>query len=149
MKRNILTIVIVVLVSIWAIVAARGAKNEPAAGPQQVQQQVVSKAFPTQTDSRGEVEIEVTPKVLEIGKEASFQVTFNTHSVELDKDLTKVSKLIDDQGNQYEAVSWSGGTGGHHLSGDLIFPKISDQAKSAELLISGIGGVDRKFKWEL
>ncbi|KKS64104.1 MAG: hypothetical protein UV33_C0037G0001, partial [Candidatus Daviesbacteria bacterium GW2011_GWA1_42_6] len=44
---------------------------------------------------------------------------------------------------------WSGGTGGHHLSGELIFPKITENAKSAELQVSGFGGAERVFKWEL
>lgn len=139
MNKNIVIVVIVVLVSIGAIVAARGGKNEPAA----------RKTFPAQTDSQGEVDIEVTPKVLEAGKEASFQVTLNTHSIELSQDLGKVSKLVDGQGNEYLPVSWSGGTGGHHISGDLIFPKIPQDTKLVELKISGIGGVERTFKWEL
>lgn len=151
MNKNLLVVVAIVLVTLGAVFVSRNVRNDQAVQtqPQPVQQQPAKKSFPAKTDSQGEVEIEVTPKILEVGKEVSFQVTFNTHSVELDKDLVKVSKLTDDQGNEYLPVSWSGGIGGHHLSGELIFPKISENTKSLELKISEVGGVERIFKWEL
>ncbi|KKS70857.1 hypothetical protein A3A14_03525 [Candidatus Daviesbacteria bacterium RIFCSPLOWO2_01_FULL_43_38] len=148
MKIKVLVIVIVVLATLGAVVVSRNIRSGIVTQPQ-LTQQAIQKTFPPQTDGQGEVSVEVTPKILEVGKEVTFQVTFTTHSVELDKDLVKVSKLTDDQGNEYLPVSWSGGTGGHHLSGELIFPKITENAKSAELQVSGFGGAERVFKWEL
>lgn len=117
--------------------------------PASVSQPNGQKVFAPQTDSQAEVTVEVAPKSLGVGKEVVFEVSLNTHSVALDQDFSKTSKLVDDLGNQYQVFSWSGGSGGHHLSGDLTFPKISGQAKSVELTISGIGGVERVFRWVL
>src|SRR3970282_1973076 len=75
------------------------------------------KSFESKTDNQGEVTVEVTPKNVSTRSETTFQVTLNTHSVALDLDLVKISKLIDDQGNTYQPLSWDGGSGGHHLSG--------------------------------
>lgn len=143
------TLVVWIIVGIFAVgmVAAANfkGKQEPASSGSDVPQQ----AFASQTDSQAEVTMEVTPKSLGAGKEAVFQVTLNTHAVELDKDLAQISILMDDKGVKYQAVSWTGGTGGHHLSGDLVFSKISEDVTSVELIISGIGGVERTFKWTL
>ncbi|MBI4037036.1 hypothetical protein HY385_01290 [Candidatus Daviesbacteria bacterium] len=104
--------------------------------------------FSTKTSDENAVVVEVTPKVLSDNQPASFQMAFDTHSVPLEFDLLKVSKLTDDQGNIYQPVSWSGGSGGHHLSGILTFPKIGN-VKSIELIVTGVAGVDRIFKWEI
>lgn len=155
LNKTLIVWIIVGIFAVGMVVAAnfRG-KQEPASSGSDVPQPTVSrvseqKAFASQTDSQAEVTMEVTPKSLEVDKEAVFQVTLNTHSVELDKDLAQISILMDDKGVKYQAVSWAGGTGGHHLSGDLTFPKISDRATSVELKISGIGGVERIFRWTL
>jgi len=148
MSKNLIIVILVVLVSMGAVVVARNTRSEKTPEPQPLEQKV-QKSFSTKSDSQGEVAIEVTPKILEADKEVIFQITLNTHSVELDKDLSKISKLKDDLGNEYVPVSWSGGVGGHHLSGDLIFPKISGQAKSVTLTISGIGESERTLQWEL
>lgn len=126
--------------------------NSKSNGPQvkqEIAEQVKEKTFPAQTDEQEGVSVEVTPQTLSAGSEAVFQVSLNTHSVELGEDLAAVSKLKDDKGNVYQANSWTGGKGGHHLSGNLTFPKISPQASSVELIISGVAGIERKFKWEL
>ncbi len=148
MSKNLIIVILVVLVSTGVVVVARNTRSEKTPEPQPIEQNV-QKNFSAKSDSQGEVAVEVTPKILEVGKEAIFQVTLNTHSVELDKDLSKISKLKDDLGNEYVPVSWSGGTGGHHLSGDLTFPKIASQAKSVTLTVSEIGGFERTFQWEL
>lgn len=107
------------------------------------------KTLPPQTSDAGNVVIEVTPKSLEAGKEAVFEITFTTHSVDLDFDLASVSRLKDDQGKELNAVSWTGGKGGHHLSGQLSFPALSDKTNSVKLILSGILGSDREFSWDL
>lgn len=124
---------------IWAVI-----------GSDQTPQKEIKQEFLTkQSSDQGEVSIEVTPVVLEPGKEAKFDVVFNTHSVELDYDLLKVSNLRDDKGNSLTPISWSGGSGGHHLNGELVFPSISAKAKSAQLIIANISGFDRSFVWNL
>lgn len=105
--------------------------------------------YQTQTDNNGEVNVEVTPKSLSPDSEAQFDLVFNTHSVELDYDLVKISQLIDDKGEMYKPIFWSGGKGGHHLEGELIFPAISKSAKIVTLTIPGIDNKDRVFSWNV
>lgn len=136
-----LSLIFIILVGLWGWIII-GSKQTP---PVVLQE----KRLNTQTVSEGEVSVEVTPMVLETGKEAKFRVTLNTHTVELDYDLLKVSNLQDDKGNNVKAISWSGGSGGHHLTGELIFPAISGRAKSVKLTITGISGSDRKFSWNI
>ncbi len=109
----------------------------------------LQKQYSAQTDDQASLTVEVTPENLAPGEKASFKVSLNTHSVELDSDLTKISQLTDNLGNNYLPVSWSGGSGGHHLSGELVFPALSPSAKSVSLTIQTLGGVDRNFKWDL
>ena len=72
----------------------------------------------------------------------------DTHSIELDQDMTKIAKLVDDQGKEYKPTAWNGPTGSHHREGMLIFNQITPIPKSLELKISGIGGVVRSFIWK-
>ena len=73
----------------------------------------------------------------------------NTHSVELDQDMTKIAVLVDGQEKEYKPISWEGPVGGHHREGVLIFNQITPIPKSVELKISSIGDVVRSFTWEL
>jgi len=74
----------------------------------------------------------------------------NTHSDELDQDLTKVVTLENNDGNLYKPSSWEGSPlGGHHREGTLLFNPISPQPGSISLKIKEIGGVaERSFLWE-
>lgn len=136
-----LILMMVVLVGFWVWSVLE--PNRPT--KDQVQQEQIAKQF----DNQGEVIVEVTPISLNKNEQATFQVLLDTHTVELGYDLLKVSILIDDLGNKLKPISWSGGSGGHHLKGELIFPAISSKAKSVELTISNISGFDRRFKWKL
>jgi len=78
-----------------------------------------------------------------------FNLKFTTHSIELDYDIKALSTLSDDKANMYKPLSWTGGRGGHHIEGELIFPKISQDAKSVKLIISKINGQNRIFEWKL
>ena len=73
----------------------------------------------------------------------------DTHSVELDQDMTKITVLVDDQGKEYKPLGWEGTVGGHHREGMLIFNQITPTPKSVKLKISGIGDVVRSFVWQL
>lgn len=141
MKSKIWIILILVPVILAGAVVLSN-KQTPSTTPSSIV------TFSTQTNNENEVTVEVTPKVLSNNQPASFDILFNTHSVPLEFDLLKIAKLTDDQGNTYQPVSWTGESGGHHLSGTLTFAKISN-AKSVELVITGIAGVDRTFKWEI
>mgnify|MGYP005839986349 CR=1 FL=1 len=96
----------------------------------------------TKTNGENSVEIAVTPIDLGRNARASFEISMNTHSVELDYDLLQISTSEDDLGTAYSPVKWEGSpSGGHHRSGVLIFPKLSSRAKSVRLIIKDVAGL--------
>lgn len=109
-----------------------------------------AKTYKTKTDEQAGVTVGVTPqKVDPNADETVFSVSLITHSVSLDFDFRQIAVLRDNFGNEYRATEWTGGRGGHHLSGQIIFPKIKKGTKSLTLIISQIGAVDRSFEWDL
>lgn len=101
-------------------------------------------------DAQGGVSIEVEPLDFSFNKPVRFKISFDTHSGDLDFDLTKQALLIDDRNNQYLPLEWQGGRGGHHLSGTLIFSSLSANVKTLKLKIFDIYGIkEREFFWEL
>lgn len=104
--------------------------------------------YKTIENSEAEITIAVTPVSLSGQSNVRFSISYNTHSIGLDKNLKDISFLIDDKGNKYQAIGWDGAEG-HHVNGILTFPKISALAKSVKLIIKGIGGVDRSFEWNI
>ena len=74
----------------------------------------------------------------------------DTHSVELDQDMSKITILVDDQGNEYKSLRWEGTpAGGHHREGALVFERIKSNSNSIELKIFSIGDVVRSFLGKL
>ncbi len=104
-----------------------------------------------QTSSQNNVTVDVTPSNFRFGKEVEFEVSLNTHSVDLGFDLTQISTLSDNLGNNYAPVAWNGSPpGGHHRNGTLTFPKLDENAESMVLVMKGIADVpERKFEWSL
>lgn len=102
-------------------------------------------------DDQALVTVTVTPvDISSRSKEWRFDVVMDTHSVELDQDMTKIAILIDEQGKEYQPLAWEGPTGGHHREGVLTFARITPTPKSIELKITNIGGVpSRSFAWNL
>jgi len=115
--------------------------NEVVTGSPDKLQEVVKQA--------GAVEIKVKPSQLEVGKNILFTVTLDTHSVELSYDLAELAYVEDNLGNKYEPESWSGGKGGHHLSGELTFGKLKSKANGIKLNFEGIENEEVFFEWEL
>ena len=83
-----------------------------------------------------------------------FDITMETHSVDLSMDLAALSTLETDAGVSVSALDWTGGSG-HHVSGVLRFPAASQQGQplleGASLLILTIRDVDapsRLFQWD-
>ena len=105
----------------------------------------------TKTDEQANVTVTVIPSDLSVdSKEWKFDVVMDTHSVELDQDMTKIAILIDEQGKEYKAINWEGPSGGHHREGVLVFEAINPMPSHLELKIKNIGGVpERSFKWDL
>lgn len=118
--------------------------------------QIGDKVFEEKENSEGEVTVTVKPLKLARynsapgGKENTvFEVTMETHTVELDKDLKNVSVLVDDKGTEYKPTAWTGGQGGHHIRGNLVFPPVGKDVKSVKLIIRKIDNVERVFEWKL
>ena len=108
-----------------------------------VNQYTKQSAFQTLTSNENNVEFQVTPL-----SASDFQIAINTHSVELDFDLTEISTLYDDIGNTYKPSKWDGSApGGHHRNGILKFSEINKNAKSIKLVIND--GTEREFRWNL
>ena len=116
------------------------------------EQQEVQTSLAPQINSEGSVEVEVTlVEISDASDSWQFKIVLNTHSVELDQDLTKSTLLFDNKRNQYEPLSWDGAPpGGHHREGVLTFRPVSPQLSSIELVIKNIDGIpERKFNWTL
>jgi hypothetical protein len=107
-------------------------------------------------DEQGAVVVEVTP--LNLGTPADtlqFQVSMNTHSVDLSMDLAVLSTLSTDSGVSLQALKWDAVPGGHHVTGTLIFPSTQDGQSILEgtskltLTIENVDAPSRVFEWEL
>lgn len=147
--------VIIIFAVVLAIVIGLQFFNKPGEN-QSPQTATLSEVVPqisylkTQTNNEGAVEITVTPKNLS-NKEWVFDIALNTHSMEIGEDLTKVSVLVDEDGNEYKPIEWQGDPpGGHHRKGILKFAPISPQPQSIILKIFQVGEIkERNFTWQL
>ena len=105
----------------------------------------------SKTDNQAAVSITIAPiDISSHSKEWKFDIVMDTHSVELDQDMTESAILIDDQDKEYKPISWEGSSGGHHREGVLVFDPIEPTPKYIELKIKNVGGVtERLFKWNI
>lgn len=117
---------------------------------------LVSAGDLTRTDTQGAVVVEVTPLGFKDTSDwLKFEVTMNTHSVNLDMDLAPLAMLTTDTGASVPAESWDGPSGGHHVSGTLVFPafangeSILDRAHKLTLTILKVDAPSRSFEWDL
>jgi hypothetical protein len=103
--------------------------------------------------SRTNDEGRVTVKVTWDGRlePLAFDVVLDTHSVDLDGyDLAELAILRIGQGRELRPTAWDAPKGGHHREGRLDFGALLDaRPSSIELLIRGIDGRDRVFRWDL
>ncbi len=120
------------------------------------QQSVAASEDQTRSDSQGMVEIAVKPQNLSNpGDRLVFDVSMNTHSVDLSMDLAKLSSLTTDTGLTVPGRTWEAQPGGHHVSGKLIFPAVVDGkpvlqgAKELTLTITNVAAPQRVFTWQL
>lgn len=151
MNKNILTISTLAIAFIGGFLIFYNLKtvSTPPTQNNSVVSNTVQK-WESKVDDQASVTVTITPTLIsEESKEWKFDVVMDTHSVELDQDMTKVAVLIDEQGKEYKALNWEGPAGGHHREGILTFIKITPFPKSVELKISDIGGVVRIFNWQL
>lgn len=107
------------------------------------------KVLPPQTNSEGQVTIQVAPQELS-SSSWEFAIISDAHSGSLDQDLVTSSILVGDDGRQYLPISWDGDpSGGHHRKGVLKFKPIIPNPSSIELKIYQLGTDNEKvFRWE-
>lgn len=108
-----------------------------------------NQTYQSQVLEFGAVEVEAVPKNLRVGEEIVFELSLNTHSVELDYEYTSIVSLQDNLGGNYEALDWDGGESGHHVKGRLTFEPLKDGVESVSLELSGIDNQTNNFTWEL
>ncbi|HUF39375.1 MAG TPA: hypothetical protein VMN57_12695 [Anaerolineales bacterium] len=106
-------------------------------------------------DEQGAVTVEITPLNLERpGATLDFQVSLETHSVELSMDLALLTTLTTDTGRTVAALAWDAPLGGHHVSGTLSFPaeadgtSVLDGAGTITLRLVEVDAAERVFTWE-
>lgn len=109
-----------------------------------------SSLFDTKEHIGGNVTVIVTPREMLIGKAPTFDVVFETHSVDLDFNAATVATLSDDRGTTYGPPAWGGSPpGGHHRKGLLTFSrKIPTDTQQIKLTISDVANIPvRAFVW--
>ncbi|MBI5457852.1 hypothetical protein HY971_03980 [Candidatus Kaiserbacteria bacterium] len=154
MKNTIITIVAIAILAIGFVLLYqnRSTVRETPTASETVRQLSSSQQWETKTEEEAGVTVVITPLDLSPQfAEWKFDVGLNTHSVELDQDMTRIAVLTDDRRNEYKPVAWDGvAPGGHHREGVLIFRAVSPMPRSVELTIKDIGGIpERSFKWDL
>lgn len=123
--------------------------NRPEEVPRSASDNQTGVLFTPQTQTFGAVTVEVVPVALKPGEAAVFSLTLNTHSVELDQDFLQITNLTDDLGNTYTPQQWTGGSGGHHLSGQLIFDSLNPKARELTLTLTGIDNQTASYIFSL
>ncbi len=106
-----------------------------------------------QTNDEASVTVEVTPLNLtdQSASTLDFKIALNTHSVDLNYDLTTIATLSSDTGEKVQPTKWDGPAGGgHHREGTLSFPQLKNRVQSLTLVLRGIAGVpEREFVWKV
>lgn len=110
----------------------------------------------TRVDEQGAVIVSVTPLNLSApGATLDFEVTLETHSVDLSMNLAELATLTADNGLAVESSGWDGPQGGHHVAGTLSFPAEANgefllaNASGLTLTINNVDAPERVFTWDL
>lgn len=106
-------------------------------------------------NSEGMVTVGITflnPTSSQYTDSLAFQVSMNTHSVNLDSyDPIEIAYIKTSSGQVIKPTSWdeADGSGGHHRRGLLIFPMNSElEMGGFEIVVEGIAGIDQRiFSW--
>lgn len=109
-------------------------------------------AYETKEQSGGNVTVSVTPRNLTSKMLPQFDVTFDTHSVNLDFDVTASATLTDAQGNTLGQSTWDGtAPPSHHRSGTLTFSQpLKPNIQSLTLTLTDIARIPkREFTWKV
>ena len=136
--------------------ASRNGSTESSGDPSALPPPGVAEQDLARTDAQGAVEFTVTPLSLTApGEMLEFDVSMDTHSVDLSWDLAAQSLLKTDTGLEVKGLSWPVGSG-HHYEGKLTFPAktadgkaLLEGAKTLTLVIRDADAPERVFSWSL
>lgn len=109
----------------------------------------------TLSDSQGNVTVSVTPLNLNQQEEQlNFEVSMNTHSVDLSMDLATLATLNTNNDQTINAIVWDAPRGGHHILGTLSFPanvdgkSVFEDISTLTLTIRDVDVPERIFTWQ-
>ena len=146
--RRLAAVILPVMLVISACSAASSAASAPVSSPGEP-------AIPASDSTRTSEGGQVTAVVDWAGPDAGavFEVTLDTHSVELDALDLSDAVLRNDRGETLLAQLWAAPKGGHHREGALTFEgdaaPFFDGVEWVELVLSGIGDLpERTLRWE-
>jgi hypothetical protein len=152
--RAIIGAILILLVSFFWIRNSNTQNSFTESEPLPIKLEVSDEAsimsLPIRSNVAGNLSVDIKPIDFSFDNPIQFEISLNTHQGDLDFDLTEKSILFDDKGNKYPPLKWFGGSGGHHISGELSFPPINKNAKEMRLIIRDVYGVkEREFIWSL
>lgn len=144
--RTLAAIFLPLAVLISACSAASPTASEPASSPGE------SVGATTRTSDGGQVT--VVADWAGPDDRAVFDVTLDTHSVDLDALDLSDAVLRNDRGETLAAQPWAAPQGGHHREGALAFEGSATPffagAAWIELVLSGVGDLpERTLRWEM
>ena len=120
---------LVVVAGAIGLAVAGGGDNDPTLEP-------APSGLDTLTVTAGEVDVRIEPHQLD-AEGAVFTVSLDTHSVELDADLTLATLEVGT--TTWPGEGWTGdGPSGHHREGQLRFRAASAATGTATLRIPGL-----------
>jgi hypothetical protein len=113
--------------------------------------------FEAQVDRQGQIEVSIQPVNLTgSGETLDFEVTMDTHSVDLSMDLAPLASLSVDGAEPFPAKAWDGPAGGgHHVKGTLSFPAnlngqpVLASGQRLTLTLVSLDAETRIFEWLL
>lgn len=150
MNSKIFFIILLVLAGVVVFgISAKQKQEASATTSPTIETNVQASGISSQSKTMGAVEVEVKPVSIQPGKDIVFELSMNTHSVELNYDYTQIAMLADDSGNTYKPATWTGGNSGHHLSGQLIFTPLNGDPKQLTLTLEGVDNETEDFSWQL
>jgi hypothetical protein len=110
----------------------------------------------SKSDGQGAVTVKVILLNLdELGDALVFDVSMNTHSVDLSMDLAQLTVLTTDTGKTIQPLKWDGQKGGHHVEGKLSFSTtldgkdLFDGTRTITITIKDVDAPARIFTWQL
>lgn len=153
------------LLTVLLLAACQGATsgpNQPLATDNVVTEEITANdpvpamTYATLEDKQGQVTVLVKPLNLDNpAPTLDFEVTLDTHSIDLSLDLATLASLTTDDGRQVVATGWDAPEGGHHVSGVLSFPvlvdgvALLDETTSLTLTLRDVDVPERVFTWNL